>query len=268
MSSREDLLRAGEEVRRRLAGGGTFQPSQPTAYRLAPGLERLVTEALFGGVWPRPALDLTEHSLATLSALLALGRDPQMRVHFRNALNLGLTVPQLAEMCVHLVPYAGLPASLNALNVLGQVAQERPEWQAQIPPEDAPDPHAGESLEDLAREGQAVRETLWGPEGSAMRPVLAELAPWLGDLVRGYVFGAIYRRPGLTLRQRLICTLSALTVLGRLPQLRRYIQASLRNGLTKEQVVEVLAHTAFYGGIPATLNALETAREVFRETQG
>lgn len=91
------------------------------------------------------------------------------------------------------------------------------------------------------------------------------LAKQLYDIIEEPLFGEVYQRPGLELRERSIVTISILTALGRADQLRNHIKAGLKNGLTREAVAEVLIQAAFYAGVPAGLNALRTAEAVFAE---
>ena len=91
------------------------------------------------------------------------------------------------------------------------------------------------------------------------------LAKELYDIVEEPLFGEVYQRPGLDLRERSIVTISILTALGRADQLRNHVKAGLKNGLTREAIAEVLIQAAFYAGVPAGLNALRTAEAVFAE---
>ena len=73
-------------------------------------------------------------------------------------------------------------------------------------------------------------------------------------------------RPGLDARSRQLVTLGALTALGGCePQLRVHIGAALNVGITREEIVEALLHSAVYAGFPRALNATFAAREVFAE---
>ncbi|GBD11975.1 hypothetical protein HRbin23_01660 [bacterium HR23] len=220
-------------------------------------------EALFGGIWSRPQLDIRYRSLATISVLTVLQRLPQLKVHVRNALNLGLSPATITEAMAHLVFYGGLPASLNALQVAGEVFAEWPEWQKAV---QRPQPPRPATLEERLHLGQAMRIRMWGEEEARRGLTDAEaLAPDFVRLVQAYLFGEVYYRPDLDLKQRAVCTLSALTALGKERQLRRHVRAALGVGLTKEEVVETLCHTTLYCGLPSALNALAVAREVFRE---
>jgi|FaiFalDrversion3_1042247.scaffolds.fasta_scaffold03586_2 4-carboxymuconolactone decarboxylase len=261
MTTADALYAQGQEVRRRLAGGGAFVGSQPGAYDLVPGLSRIVDEALFGGIWGRPHLDIRYRSLATISVLTVLGRTPQLKVHIRGGLNLGLSPATITEAIAHLAFYGGLPAALNALQVAGEVFAERPEWQREAP---RPAPPRPPTLEERVQRGNEMRVRLWGVE-EARQGVkgVEELAPDFVRLVDAYLFGEMYYRPSLDLKERAVCTLAALTALGRERRLARYIRAALRVGLSRQEVVEVLCHTAFYCGLPAALDALAVAKEVF-----
>jgi len=79
------------------------------------------------------------------------------------------------------------------------------------------------------------------------------------------VFGKVYARPGLPLRMRALCTISALTVLGHAEQLRVHVGAALRMGIEQETIAEVITQMAMYGGFPAALNAAHILDQVAAE---
>jgi 4-carboxymuconolactone decarboxylase len=70
------------------------------------------------------------------------------------------------------------------------------------------------------------------------------------DLITRYAWGEIWTRPGLDLRQRSCITLTALVALGRLEELEMHVTAALRNGLTVDDIKEVLLQSAIYCGVP------------------
>ena len=73
-------------------------------------------------------------------------------------------------------------------------------------------------------------------------------------------------RPQLGLRDREIATLAALATLGNAPgQLKAHVEGALNVGLTREEIVEVLMQMAIYAGVPAAINAMQIAGEVFAE---
>ena len=91
----------------------------------------LSTSHLFGEVWARPGLSLRDRELITVSVIAALGRERQLRLHLRGALNAGLTREELIETFMHLAYYAGYPAGFTALAIAKEVfdaldAESRP----------------------------------------------------------------------------------------------------------------------------------------------
>ena len=85
------------------------------------------------------------------------------------------------------------------------------------------------------------------------------------DFITRYAWGEIWSRPGLSRAERSMITLTALVVLRQEEELAMHLRAALRNGLTPDQIGEVLLHTAVYAGVPAANRAFAIAREVLAE---
>ena len=85
------------------------------------------------------------------------------------------------------------------------------------------------------------------------------------DLITRYAWGEIWTRPGLDRRTRSCITLTALVALGRLDELELHVRAALRNGLSEEEIGEVLLHSAIYCGVPAANAAFAVAQRVLAE---
>ena len=94
---------------------------------------------------------------------------------------------------------------------------------------------------------------------------LRDVAPHLAELTTDLVFGKIWERPGLSKRDRSLITVAALTALYRTEQLRRHVGRALDNGVTKEEIGEIITHMAFYSGWPTAVNAAQVAKEVYAE---
>ena len=92
-----------------------------------------------------------------------------------------------------------------------------------------------------------------------------ELVPGMREWVTASLFGDVWGRPTLEKKVRSIATMSALSVLGRESRLKGPINNALNLGWTKEDISELFFHLSLYGGLPASINALGIAREVFRE---
>jgi 4-carboxymuconolactone decarboxylase len=82
------------------------------------------------------------------------------------------------------------------------------------------------------------------------------------DLITRYAWGEIWSRPGLDRRTRSFITLTALVALNRMEELELHVRGALRNGLTQDEIKEVLLHTAVYCGVPAANAAFAVAERV------
>jgi 4-carboxymuconolactone decarboxylase len=85
------------------------------------------------------------------------------------------------------------------------------------------------------------------------------------ELVTEYAWGAVWGREGLSRKTRSMLNIAMLTTLNRPHELKLHIRAALGNGVTQEEVREILMHVAIYAGVPAAVDAFRTAREVFSE---
>jgi 4-carboxymuconolactone decarboxylase len=113
--------------------------------------------------------------------------------------------------------------------------------------------------------GLELMRELVGPEqADTICERFRELHPDFERLVMEFVMADLYARDGLDLKTRLLCTVSALTVLGRQDQLRVHIQRALGAGATQQELEEVILQMCAFGGFPATWDALITAKSVFQ----
>jgi 4-carboxymuconolactone decarboxylase len=87
------------------------------------------------------------------------------------------------------------------------------------------------------------------------------------DMITRYAWGEIWTRPGLDRRTRSCVTLTALVARGHLDELAMHVRAALRNGLTRDEIKEVLLQTAVYCGVPAANSAFAVAQRVLDEEE-
>jgi 4-carboxymuconolactone decarboxylase len=87
------------------------------------------------------------------------------------------------------------------------------------------------------------------------------------ELITRYAWGEIWERPGLTRRERSLITLAMLVALNREPEFRMHIRAALNNGVTAEEIRELLIHAGIYCGLPAANAAFQAAAQVINETK-
>jgi 4-carboxymuconolactone decarboxylase len=122
-----DPVQRGVEVRRTLqmnieAASHRFDAIDPT---FSAEFDRYLSAACFGEAWGRPGLDLKTRRLLTIAILAALGRERQLRGHLAGALQQGISVEEIRETLVHVVPYAGFPAGLTGLEIFSDVLKSR-----------------------------------------------------------------------------------------------------------------------------------------------
>jgi 4-carboxymuconolactone decarboxylase len=100
-------------------------------------------------------------------------------------------------------------------------------------------------------------------EPSAAEKMIGDFAPKLVDLTDRVLFGDIWERPELSKRDRSLATVAALVALHRPEQLRFHLDNALKNGLKKEELIEVITHLAFYSGWPSAMSAIMVTKDVF-----
>lgn len=85
------------------------------------------------------------------------------------------------------------------------------------------------------------------------------------DLITRYAWGEIWTRPGLSRRTRSLIVIATMIALNRTEEFRMHVRAALNNGVTRDEIKEVLLQTAIYCGVPAANSAFHTAQAVFAE---
>ena len=96
------------------------------------------------------------------------------------------------------------------------------------------------------------------------RERIGDVAPKLTELTEKVLFGDIWERQGLSKRDRSLITVSALVAMNRTEQLPFHLRRALENGVTKEELVELITHLAFYSGWPTAMSAMRLAKEAFQ----
>ena len=99
---------------------------------------------------------------------------------------------------------------------------------------------------------------------STTRERIGDVAPKLVDLTEKVLFGDIWERPGLSKRDRSVITVSALVAMNRAEQLPFHLRRALENGVTQDELVELITHLAFYSGWPTAMSAIRLAKEAFQ----
>ena len=100
---------------------------------------------------------------------------------------------------------------------------------------------------------------------SPARDEVRGVVPKLIDLSEKVLFGDVWERPGLSKRDRSLITVAALTAMYRPEQLKGHTERALANGVTKDEIGELITHLAFYAGWPSAMSAAKVAKQVFEE---
>lgn len=116
-------------------------------------------------------------------------------------------------------------------------------------------------------QGHIVAENLNPGLAQALAGKYDSMLPGMSDSLIEWAYGHHYARPGLDLKTRQLCTVAALTALGggTVPQLKVNIVHTLAAGASPREIVEAIWQMAIYGGMPAAINGLNAAAEVFAE---
>lgn len=245
--TRQISRRAGEAMSQKLFGSA----------RQTQGLGNLLTEPVFGGVWNRPGLALSDRLLCTIAALATGPRMRSLRRYIDAGLDHGLDAAAVREILVQASLYAGFSATEETLPLLAEILGDRDVPFPDDPPEDV-------SLEELTRRGAELMNTLHGARAhlgyaAPDNPVTGALYP----IAIQYGYGEIWFRPGLEHRQRALVAIAGFTAL-RLPeQVGKFGQSALNVGLSKTEVIEAVIQTAAYTGFPPALNALGALSAAF-----
>ena len=116
--------------------------------------------------------------------------------------------------------------------------------------------------EERSAAGLRIRREVLGDEHvDRAQAATTEFTAPFQDFITRYAWGEIWNRPGLSRPQRSMITLAVLAALGREEELALHARAARRNGLTDEQIAEVLLHVAVYAGVPAANRGFAVARD-------
>lgn len=249
-------LASAEEVPiqgRTMVGSNTMGFSSPEVAAVAPALGDYTERVLAGDLWRSTDLSLRDRSIVTVAALIAGGHTASMPAELGRALDCGVKPAELSEIITHLAFYAGWPSAMSAASVAKSVFAERGIGADQLagPP----------GLLEVDEAAEKERAAYVGRN-------LDGVAPGLRDYTNHVLFDEVWRRPGLTPRDRSLVTISALVAGGKAAQLVGHLNKGLDNGLTKADISAVITHLAFYAGWPNAMSAASVAKAVFEKRPG
>ncbi|NVB82989.1 MAG: carboxymuconolactone decarboxylase family protein [Kofleriaceae bacterium] len=103
---------------------------------------------------------------------------------------------------------------------------------------------------------------------SGARATIGDVAPKLAELTDDTLFGDIWERPQLSKRDRSLITCAALVATGKTEQMSFHFPRALENGVTEDELIEMITHLAFYVGWPSAMSAVTKAKELFGKKAG
>ncbi|MDH3205497.1 MAG: carboxymuconolactone decarboxylase family protein [Gemmatimonadota bacterium] len=198
----------------------------PGAFPQTPYLRDLLNEVVYAETWERPELSPRDRSLITVAVGASLYASSEVRYHAGRALDNGVTQEELSEAVTHVTFYSGFPTGVNAARVLAEVFEAR-----------------GLPLPDSRFPG----------------------APYLDTLIDGLVYGDTWTRPELSPRDRSLVTIAMTQAAYQTDQLRVHLRRGLDNGITPEELSELMAQVTLYSGFPSGVNGSRVLAEVLTE---
>lgn len=221
---------------------------------IAPTLARYTTDVVTGGLWNDRTLSTRDRSLVTVAAMIQRGQSTELAYQIALALDNGVTPSELSETIVQLSFYSGWGNGGNAVDVAAPIFAARG-----IGPERLPGV-AGDLL-PLNERVEAVRV---GAVEALLGPAFSRLA----DFTTQTLFHDLWLRPALSPRDRSLVTMAALITANLPAQIVFHVEKAMDNGMSREEVAEVITHLAFYAGWPNAMNASSVAKDVFARRSG
>ena len=192
----------------------------------------LTMSVILGGNVMANALNVEQQAIAEAAAYAALGNQTELKQALNNGLDNGVTVNEFKEILVQAYAYCGFPRSLNALATLMQTVEERG------------------NKDELGKEPSAKPEgsaLTYGTEnqtklvGTEVKGKLFEFAPAIDEYLKAHLFGDIFARDNVDWKTRELATIAMLAAReGVESQLNAHIEIGKHNGLTDDEVAEIL----------------------------
>lgn len=249
----------GQDMLRKLTADQSTHDDE-TLNEIFPDFWKMHVEHLFGEVWPRKNLGIRERIMVSLTCLIFQKVNSEISKCMRWALNNGISREEILEICMHVAHYRGWPTGVNAIHVAGEIFppihQTKEERNA-----GEPELSTSEWIEkgiEMLKQLSAGEATIWGSD-------LDQVFPDFWKMHLGHLFGEVFTRPGLVLRERVMVNLACLIFHKFNFGIANGMRWALNNDICREEVLEVCMHVAHYGGWPVGVNAIHVAGEVFAE---
>jgi 4-carboxymuconolactone decarboxylase len=121
------------------------------------------------------------------------------------------------------------------------------------------------SYDDVTKRGRQLRADIFGPEGVKSHDNADDFQMPLQDMVTRVCFGDVWARPQLSLKLRSMLTIAILAGQSRPDQLKNHVKGAIHNGVSKEEIREILLHATLYVGLPAGSDSWRQATAALKE---
>ncbi|WP_045688822.1 carboxymuconolactone decarboxylase family protein [Hymenobacter sp. AT01-02] len=188
-----------------------------------------------------------QQAIVTIAVLTAKGYLPRLQQALGKGLESGLTINEEKEVLVHLYAYCGFPRSINGLNTLLKVMEERKAKGIThvLGKEASPITSTASKYE----RGKQNLETLTGTPETGLKTGYSAFSPEIDRFLKEHLFADLFERDVLTYQERELATIAALVSLGGVePMLQGHLSIGLHIGLTPAQLRQLLALTEVSGG--------------------
>ena len=240
-----------------------------------PAYAQLLIEFVHGELLTRDGLDAKMKYLSIITMLATIGNnDAWLRDFTVSALRAGVTREEIIETMIQLCVYAGFPSAVvgffTVVDVFRGLDENKIAFADGAIPEDAPSfaREASEAYASRLERGRAALSQIAGARGAAVLAGFDDIAPEIGRMIVAHSYGDIFSRPNLDPALRELTTISCMAAIGsRTAQtpLRVHLNAALKVGASRDQIVETLLNLIPYVGYPKVEGALETAHTVFSQ---
>jgi 4-carboxymuconolactone decarboxylase len=216
---------------------------------VSPALARFTTETIVGSLWSRGVISLRDRSLVTVAALIQRSQPIELAHHMRLALDNGVKPSELSETITQLSFYSGWANGTAAVTIAETIFSERRISKNLLAPA---------TVELLPLE-----ETTEANRVAAVQGLVGSAFSALADYTTNVLFRDLWLRPTLAPRDRSLVTMAALITANLPAQIVFHLNKAMDNGMSRDQVAEVITHLAFYAGWPNAMNAANVAKDVF-----
>jgi len=203
--------------------------AKPEVHAASPALGWYTDTVLYHDVWNRPGLGKRDRSLVTVAALITCGWMAQLKGHIGRALANEVQPVEIVETVAHLAFFAGWPPVMSSVAVMDQVFRDN-----------------GVDPETLGQTTPSMVETSTDATSSDDRGPFSTTLRACTDRA---VFHDLWSRTELSARDRSLVTITSLVASGQIQELTGYARRGLEDGLTVDELSEVIAHLAFYVGL-------------------